>query len=212
MKKTLALVAFAGLTAVANADVLANWTFETSIPTTAGPHAAEAGVVGGSALGFHAGATAYSNPSGNGSAESFSSNGWATGDYYQFSVDTSGYENITFGWSQIRSGTGPADFMLEYSTDGGSSFSTVLNYAVLGGGSDFWSSSSTHLTSIYAPQAVSGADDAGVVLFRLTSLVSAASAGTNRVDDIVVSGDVVPAPGALALVGLGGLFAGRRRR
>ncbi len=213
MKKTLALFAFAGVAAVANADVLANWTFETSVPATAGPHAAEGGVVGGNATGFHtSSATVYSNPSGNGSNESFSSNNWSTGDYYQFSVDTTGYENITFGWSQIRSGTGPGDFNLEYSTNGGSSFSTVLSYAVVGGGSDFWSSSSTHLTSIYAPQAVSGADNAGVVLFRLTSLVTTASGGTNRVDDIIVSGDVVPAPGALALVGLGGLLVGRRRR
>lgn len=212
MKKILALVAFAGIAAVANADVLANWTFEVSIPTTAGPHAAEGGVVGGSATGFHAGATTYSNPSGNGSAESFSSNGWATGDYYQFSADTTGYENITFGWSQIRSGTGPGDFTLEYSTNGGSTFTTVMAYAVVGGGSDFWSSSSTHLTSIYAPVAISGADNAGVVLFRLRSNVTVASGGTNRVDDITVAGDLVPAPGALALVGLGGLIAGRRRR
>lgn len=211
MKKTLALVAFAGIAAVTNADVLANWTFETSLPATAGPHAAEVG--SGSASGFHASSAAvYSNPSGNGSNESFSSNNWSTGDYYQFSVDTSGYENISFGWSQIRSGTGPADFKLEYSIDGGGSFSTVMNYSVLGGGSDFWSSSSVHVTSIYAPVTISGADDAGVVLFRLTSLVSAASAGTNRVDDITVAGDVVPAPGALALVGLSGLVIGRRRR
>lgn len=211
MKKTLALIAFAGIAAVANADVLANWTFETSVPATAGPHAAEVG--SGSASGFHASSAAvYSNPAGNGSNESFSSNNWGTGDYYQFSVDTSGYENISFGWSQIRSGTGPADFKLEYSVDGGGSFSTVMNYSVLGGGSDFWSSSSVHTTSIYAPVTISGADDAGVVLFRLTSLVSAASAGTNRVDDITVAGDVVPAPGALALVGLSGLVIGRRRR
>lgn len=212
MKKTLALIAFAGIAAVANADVLANWTFETSVPTTAGPHAAEAGVVGGSASGFHtSGATAWSNPAGNGSNESFSSNNWSIGDYYQFSVDTSGYENVTFGWSQVRSSTGPSGFRFEYSTDGGSSFSAIMAYVVTA--DVFWSSGAPQPTTIYSPVLVSGADNAGVVLFRLTATSSpSGSSGSNRVDDIVVSGDVVPAPGALALVGLGGLFAGRRRR
>ena len=55
MKKTLALVAFAGIAAVANADVLAQFTFETSLPSNAGPHAAEVGT--GSASAFHASAS-----------------------------------------------------------------------------------------------------------------------------------------------------------
>lgn len=211
MKKTLALVAFAGIAAVANADILANWTFETSLPTTAGPHAAEGGVVGGSATGFHAsGSTVWSNPVGNGSFESFSSNFWTAGDYYQFSVDTTGYTNIAFGWSQTRSSTGPADFRFEFSTDGGATFSTVLNYTVP---AINWSSSVVDGSTVFGLTSVAGADNAGVVLFRLTSRVTPSNtAGTSRVDDIIVSGDLIPAPGALALAGLGGLFAGRRRR
>src|SRR4051812_39869141 len=62
-----ALVAFVP----AQADTLAQWTFETSVPTTAGPLAPEVG--SGSALAFHIGASTYSNPVGNGSNESFSS-------------------------------------------------------------------------------------------------------------------------------------------
>jgi MYXO-CTERM domain-containing protein len=36
--------------------------------------------------------------------------------------------------------------------------------------------------------------------------------GTNRIDNIVVSGTAIPAPGALALLGVAGLIGARRRR
>src|SRR5262249_6268835 len=68
--------------------VIADWTFETSQPTTAGPFNAEIG--SGQATGHHAGAAVYSTPVGNGSAHSFSSTVWAVGDYYQFEVSTLG--------------------------------------------------------------------------------------------------------------------------
>ncbi len=77
----LAIAALATIAGSATAaTTLAQWTFETSLPLTSGPHAAEGGVNAGPsspASGFHtSGATAYSNPVGNGSAESFSSNNW----------------------------------------------------------------------------------------------------------------------------------------
>jgi len=43
------------------------------------------------------------------------------------------------------------------------------------------------------------------------NLSTVAAGGTNRIDNIIVSGDVVPAPGAIALLGLAGLVARRRR-
>jgi MYXO-CTERM domain-containing protein len=208
MKKTFAIVAIAGLAAVANADILAGWTFETSVPTTAGPHAAEVG--SGAATGVHAsGATVWSNPVGNRSGESFSTNKWGSGDYYQFTVDTSGYTNIAFAWSQTRSGTGPGAFDLAVSTDG-VNFTTLSSYLV-----DVitWSFSTPQPGSDFGPVSAPSAADAGLVTFRLIATGAASgSGGTNRVDDIYVTGDVIPAPGAVALIGLGGLFAGRRRR
>ena len=53
----LAAAAF-GLTAMcgeSSAAILATWTFETSVPTTAGPLSPEVGT--GAGLGFHAGAS-----------------------------------------------------------------------------------------------------------------------------------------------------------
>lgn len=218
----LAIVAGAGAAATANADVIANWTFEASIPATAGPFAAEAGAnaAGSFALGSHVGAAVYSNPVGNGSVESFSSNTWAIGDYYQFSTSTAGYSGITIGWDQTSSGTGPRDFALQWSTDG-VSFSSLSSYSVLVNGAPNtpWSSVTYNPLFTFAPVAApAGADNQATLYFRLAMAtnVSAngsvvAAAGTDRVDNIVISG-VIPAPSALALLGLGGLVASRRRR
>src|SRR6266446_9928561 len=98
----LALV-FLGATS-AQAQI-AQWTFETSIPATAGPFAPEVG--SGSASGLHAGAAVYSSPAGNGSAHSYSANTWAVGDYWQFQTSTLGFSGIALSWDQASSSTGP---------------------------------------------------------------------------------------------------------
>src|SRR3954466_2740345 len=90
----------------AMAGTIAGWTFETSIPATAGPHAAEIG--SGSATGVHAGAATFSSPAGNGSTHSFSSNTWAIGDYYQFTTSSAGLSDIAITWDETRSSTGPS--------------------------------------------------------------------------------------------------------
>lgn len=217
MKKTFAIVAIAGLAAVANADVLAGWTFETSLPANAGPHGAELGA--GTALGFHAGASTYSNPVGNGSAESFSSNNWVIGDYYQFSASTLGFTNIGFGWDQVSSGTGPRDFGVFASTDGVNFAQIGGTFAIRANTGTFWSSGAPTGLDTYSVSGPGSLDNQAEVTFRIVQLTDAsanggvvASGGTSRVDDVFITGDVVPTPGAVALLGLGGLFAGRRRR
>ena len=83
--RAAALALTLALTGAAQAQVtLAKWTFETSIPTTGGPLTPEQG--SGSAT-SNTGGT-FSNPAGWGSAESWSSNGWDVGEYFQFSAST----------------------------------------------------------------------------------------------------------------------------
>ena len=209
----------AGLAASANADIIANWTFESSIPATAGPFAAEVG--SGSALGAHAGAATYSSPAGNGSAHSFSSNTWAIGDYYQFSTSTVGYSSIAIQWDQTSSNTGPRDFKLSWSTNGttftdiGGTLAVLPNATVPG----FWNSTTGFAAYTFGPTAgPASLDNQATVYFRLTmaSNVSAngstvQAGGSDRVDNVIITG-AVPAPGAMTLLGLGGLIAGRRRR
>ena len=95
---------FGLIAGVAHADTLADWTFESSIPATSGPFAAEIGT--GAASGHHASTSTYSSPAGNGSAHSFSSNTWAAGDYYQFSTSTLGDSAISLSFDQTSSSTG----------------------------------------------------------------------------------------------------------
>src|SRR6478735_6066080 len=115
----------------------AAFTFEVSgIPLNAtnvtapavGPLVAESGI--GSAFGSHvATSTVWSSPAGNGSQRSLSSNNWAQGDFYSFSVPTTGIKDIMVSFDQQSSSTGPHVFSLLYSTNG-TSFSTFTNYTV----------------------------------------------------------------------------------
>jgi hypothetical protein len=209
----------------AHADTIAQWTFETSVPAIAGPLSAEVG--SGSALGYHAGSSTYSSPTGNGSAHSFSSNVWAVGDYYQFGVSTLGMDSIVVSWDQASSNTGPRDFTLAYSTNG-TSFTDFASYSVLANASPnaTWNSSGAP-KSIYSfaydLSGVSALNNQGTVYFRLvdasttpagSTYTAVQTGGTDRVDNFTVSGvAAVPEPEtyALMLAGLG-LVGGIARR
>lgn len=223
MKTALVALAIAGA-AVSSATAqvtLAEWTFETSAPASIGPHTAEAGINAASSFArgsnVAAGTRTFSSPAGNGSLRSFSGNGWATGDFYEFTTNTLGYQSITLTWDQTRSNTGPADFAVRVSTDNFATFTTLVSaYTVLVNGAPNLSWGTTagyQAVYTFAPVAAgAGADNQANVAFRLVANVGAASGGTNRVDNVKIQGTLIPAPGALALVGLGGLVAARRRR
>ncbi|HWB54022.1 MAG TPA: hypothetical protein VG722_07510 [Tepidisphaeraceae bacterium] len=208
---------------VSYGDTIADWTFETSLPTTAGPFAAEIG--SGSASGHHAGTSTYSSPAGNGSSHSFSSNVWAVGDYYEFSVSTTGLENISVEFDQTSSNTGPKDFNFQYSTDN-SSFTTFASYSVLANAAPNPAWNATTSSSLYTItenlSTITALNNATTIYIRLTDkdTTSAnggtvATAGTDRVDNVIITGDkipVVPLPAASTggLI-LAGLLAARRR-
>ena len=216
----LALLA-AGSTPTFAQTTLANWTFETSLPSTAGTFAPEIGA--GYASGLHVGAATYSSPVGNGSAHSFSSTAWAVGDYYQFQTSTTGSSGIKVSWDQISSNTGPKNFNLSYSTDG-SSFTQFAPYSVLANASpNAWASGTTSLASgiSFDLSALTALDNATAVYFRLidAGTVSAnggtvASAGTDRVDNFTIT--AIPEPSTYALIlgsaGFAGVLLLRRRR
>ena len=171
-----------------------------------------------------ANATSYTAPAGNGSAYAFSSNVWKAGDFYQAKFDTTGYTGISFSFDMTRSSTGPATWIIEMSTNGGSSFSTLsASYAPVvagatGSGTTSWNitTSQSAFNSSYNLDA--SANNAAEVIVRIRALVDSVNSsgtyqagGTARIDNILVNGTAVPAPGAAALVGLAGLIARRRR-
>jgi hypothetical protein len=199
---------------LASADTIAEWTFETSLPAgTPGAGvwitniAAEVG--SGVAAGLHAGNATYSTPVGNGSAHSFSSTAWAMGDCYQFAVNTLGFQNVTVAYDQTGSGTGPRDFRFSFSTDGvnftpvGPSYIVLTNNASAnnegsGKSTSAWSSTGSQqsvYTFTFDLSSTNSLANQPVVYFRLTVADGTAenggsigSAGTDRVDNFLVSG------------------------
>jgi len=217
-----------------NAAIIAGWTFETAPPADLADNVTIAGIAAdngsGTASGVHASAlTDWTTPSGNGSANSLSSNNWAIGDYYQFEVSTTGFEDFIITWDQTSSGTGPGVFDLEYRIGNAGTFTTVLdNYVVLPNqagapGAGSWGGTAIPAYSYSVDlSAVSALDNQTLVQFRLTMATAddaappgtVAVAGTSRVDNFVVNGTVpVPEPGTIALGTLAGLgFLGYRLR
>lgn len=206
------------------ADTLAQWTFETSVPAGTGSDitgiVAENGIFAGTSIagGHHAAAaTVWSNPAGNGSVESLSSNTWAIDDYYQFQTSTLGATGISIQWDQTSSNTGPRDFNLMWSTDGTNFTQLGSTYAVLANSAPnpVWNSVTSSPIYTFGPIAgPANLDNQAVVYFRLVmaSNVSAnggtvATGGTDRVDNVTIT----PEPASLALLVLGGLAALRRR-
>jgi hypothetical protein len=210
MKRLLCSLSTLLLAAAAQAQI-AQWTFETSIPLTAGPVAPEIGA--GSALGSHVGAAAYSSPAGNGSTHSFSANTWAVGDYWQFQVNTVGSFNVGISYDQTSSGTGPRDFRLDYSLNG-SSWTTFTTYSVLANAAPnpVWNASTSSSLYTFTDNFAGAVDNQATVYFRLidNSTTSAnggtvGTGGTDRVDNFTVA--VVPEPTTLSLLGGFGLLA-----
>ena len=229
MKSIVSLTAGAiavALVSSADGAMIAGWSITTAFPTGTGNvptgntysvGAADQGeaTAGSSLSSYHLLAAAtYTSPAGNGSQYAFSSNNWSIGDYYEARVSTSNYANISVSWDQARSSTGPASFELIFSVDGGTSWTTVAAYTVLqsGGGGAPGTWSTTTYNALYSnSMTLTGAENAELLIVRFRSLVTTAASGSNRIDNVVISGDVVPAPGAVALLAVAGLVSRRRR-
>ncbi len=209
---------------------IAQWTFETSIPAgTPGAGiwitnlAAEIG--SGTASGLHAGAATYSNPSGNGSVESFSSTVWAVGDLFQFVARTVGQTKIGVSFDHTSSTSGPGFFNLDYSTDG-SSFTTFVSSFIVASNAapnPVWNgtTSSSIYSYFFDLSSVTALNNAPTAYFRLVDSSTLSSgggtpsaAGSSRVDNFAILANV-PEPSTIVLLSLGGLltlFSIRRRR
>ena len=199
----------------ASADVIAGWSMPTAVTaTTAATYsygAANSGAMASGSMlsGTHSSAlTAWSSPSGNGSTYALSSTAWNVGDYYQISFATTRYSAVSVAWEQTRSSTGPAGFEAVLSVDGGSTFSSLGSYTV---NQVSWSSALPVTTSSFGSLASAADNQASVIIrFKVVTAGTSTTTGTNRIDNIVVSG-VIPAPGAIALIGMAGLVSRRRR-
>jgi len=232
-----AIVVAATIAASASSSVVVGWTMPTAFPTGAGnvptgtsylppgpngPGVADQGTntAGSQIRSVHAAAAAtYTSPAGNGSPYSFSSNNWNTGDFYEISFSPAGItDSLMLSWDQARSSTGPAAFKVAISLNGGA-FMDLFNYTVLqsggGGAPGTWSSTTynalytfeTWLGVLWEPGAL---PSSVVIRFVNREAFASAATGSNRIDNVFVK--IIPAPGAVALLGVAGLAASRRRR
>ncbi len=218
------------LCAGASADIIAKWDILTGLPSGSGSTptgssysmgAANTGALtaGSELLAVHASALSqYTTTSGNGSQYSFSSDRWAAGDYYQTTVSTLGYSSIGISFDACRSTTGPGNFALSVSVDGGSNFATLIASApvLVSGGAGSpgtWAVTTSRQAEYLVSAAAAAADNRASVIFRWQALAGGSgSSGTARVDNVQVTGTIIPASGSLAALGAVGLFGSRRRR
>jgi len=219
MKKFIALFAFLSALQFAKANTLAEWTFETSRPV--GPRGAgvwytnvTAEIGSGTASGFHSGNAAYSPFEGNGSGNSFgATNTWAVGDFFQFAVSTTGYQNIQISYDQVGNSTGPGTFYLAYSTNGSTFTKFGSDYAVAAGNWSYTIPTSANSFS-FNLNSITAINGRSIVYFRVVDDSTVAIGGgtvrgveDDRIDNFLISAQPVPEPSVMALVVLGGAFS-----
>jgi MYXO-CTERM domain-containing protein len=237
-----AIVASTACVASASADLVVGWTIPNAFPMGAGNvptgtfYTVGAGDQGAATAGTSlssthqlassgANATSYTSPVGNGSQYAFSSNVWKAGDYYQASFSGTGYSGLSFAWDFTRSTTGPATWTVIMSVDGGSNWSTLIaTYTPIVNsatptGAGTWNTSTYNAAYTSSIALGASADNASSIIVRVQALVDSVNSsgvyqagGTARIDNVFVNGTAVPAPGAVALLGVAGLAARRRRR
>jgi len=185
---------------------LINWTFENATKRTAItddasfqtiPYTADSGIVGNIDTKYIKTVgrpvfTAFVTGSGGTGTYAPNANTWADGNgtkYWEISLVTTGYASLLLSSKQYGSSTGPKDFKVQYSLDE-SSWTDVSGAVITVAGN--WTSGV--LNNISLPTAC---DNQAVVYLRwiMTSNTSigdatVGDAGTNRIDDINVSGSI----------------------
>jgi len=218
ISSTLAVALATALGGSALADVITQWNFEAqtlSASTGTGLASLVGGVTSTYATGFAGTGTFALNLS------TFAAQG--TGDRtrgVQFNGSTAGYDSITLAWNERHSNTS-ANTVAVFATTDGTNWTEVQVFtftpAATGTG-DTWFQRSVSLSAAYANAANFGfrvlaafnPGTSGYLASRSTSTYGSSS--TLRFDDVTISGNVVPAPGAAALIGVAGLITARRRK
>jgi hypothetical protein len=215
-------------------SIIARWNFEGVTTNNTGSDAVVSGgsaqadsgalTVGSLFSAHHVSAsTVWSNPAGNGSTKSVSSNNWTTtgtpADYFQFQFSTTNYSGIVVSWDQTGSNTGPRDFKVQYSTDGTSFTDATGSNSVYSITNDSWSTTTNNPASTRTLNlsGVSSLNNQYMVYIRFlqNSTIAinggaVATSGTGRIDNFAVSGfaPFADGDGSATLVNNSGMFAG----
>ncbi len=137
--------------------------------------------------------TAWTNPAGNGSARSVTSNNWATGDYYELKLNTSNYHDLSIAFDQTGSNTGPSTFKIQYSLNGTSFTDLGSSYSIT---NDSWSNLIYKSVSYksFDLSAITTLNNMPSVFIRIVNVNTTpisgtfGTGGTNRLDNFVLTG------------------------
>ena len=108
-----------------------NVSMASGLHATAATYSTPAGDLDPFIAALASGASGPGNP-GSGAANvspslhAFSANNWSAGDYWSFTTSTLGYTGVEISFDQAGSSTGPANFGLSYSINGGA-FTSIYN-------------------------------------------------------------------------------------
>ncbi len=218
MKSIIWILSATGLACaqLSGQTTLAGWTFEagsvSSLPATVPAPSGgflSANVGSGTATAVHAsGDSLWFSSGGNGSNRGFAGTTWANGDYFQFSISTTGYSSITITWDQYSPSDGPRDFRLSYSMNG-TNFTNSTTFTM--SDSPTWNTSTpqtgTATNFSIDLSAVSALANANSVYFRLTNSSAAAVNGGavgyysyTVLDNFTISGTAIPEPASMAFL------------
>jgi len=134
----------------------------------------------------------------------------------QFAVSTAGYQNVVITFGLRNSNTSSKYAQLQYSTNG-TNFADFGN--VIEGTGDLFTNvsrdlsalTSTNNNSTFAFRVVSVFAPGTSAYAAAKSTSTYSTGGTYGFDLVTVNGTAIPSPGAVALIGLAGLVARRRR-
>lgn len=226
MRRTIAALAFAAVAAGANAVIISQWNFEGDVLTPS-IGSGTFDVVGGPTIEFVTGWDRATMSTGGRAVNTrgYPAQGTGSGTAgVEVRVSTVGFLNIVVDWDHRNSNTSSKWVQFQYSTDG-STFSSagLVNDGLFGAiGGDTWDPMRTvDLSSIagvannpnFAFRVVAAFDPTLGQYVAANPNSSYAPTGTQRFDNVTISGDVVPEPATLAAIAAGlGMLSARRRR
>lgn len=216
LNRSLVTVSLSALiAATAQSAVIVQWNFEAQ-SLSASEGSGTASLVGGTTSTF---ATGFAG-SGTFGLNTTTYAAQGTGDRtrgVQFSGSTGNYDSITLSWNQRHSNTS-ANTVAVFATADGTNWTEVqvFTFTPTSGTGDTWYQRSVTLDAAYANAAnfgfrVLAAFAPGTSGYLASKSTSTYAGGTLRFDDVTISGNLIPAPGAIALLAVAGLVTRRRR-
>ncbi len=142
-------------------------------------------------------------------------NSSSNGSKLVFKFNMSSLANLSFTFAGQRTSTGFTGIVIEASTDGSAWNAWTTLTSTNAGTPAVYSGpikDSFFNSGVISVASTATLDNAATAYVRFTFSGASSASGNNRFDNFIFSADNIPAPGAVALLGVAGLVSTRRRR